>query len=217
MLLLLAQLLLLLLHGLHLSLVRHHVHVLLHATELVLHLVAHHASSALASATRSVRLGWLLTLGSSFVVTHLLATLRSDLSLLLHQHWHTFDQQLQIVLELFLVGQISPLCTLRVGLAELLEASLVLSGFVLELAVLFDLVVVDGQGSVAKLGIVELLLGGGGFIWLFEADKGVEFLLLVVWMKSQTLNLTERLKVLSKHLLCDVLCEALDVQVASLL
>lgn len=216
MLLLLAQLLLLLLHGLHLSLVRHHIHVLLHAAELVLHLVAHHATSALASAS-SVRLGWLLTLGSSFVVTHLLATLRSDLSLLLHQHWHAFDQQLQIVLELFLVGQISPLCTLRVGLAELLEASLVLSGFVLELTVLFDLVVVDGQGSVAKLGIVELLLGGGGFIWLFEADKGVEFLLLVVWMKSQTLNLTERLKVLSKHLLCDVLCEALDVQVASLL
>ena len=77
-LLLLAQLLLLLLHGLHLSLVRHHVHVLLHGTaELVLHLVAHHASSALASAS-PVGLGWLLALGSSFVVSHLLATLRSD-------------------------------------------------------------------------------------------------------------------------------------------
>ena len=102
-------------------------------------------------------------------------------------------------------------------MTELLETTLVLGGFILQLANLFNLVVVNSEGLVLHQGVVQFLFRRGGFIWLLEADKGIELLLLVVWMKSQTLNLTERLKVLSKHLLCDVLCEALDVQVASLL
>jgi hypothetical protein len=34
--------------------------------------------------------------------------------------------------------------------------------------------VVDGHGSSFEHLVVKLLLGGGGFIWLFEADKGVQ-------------------------------------------
>lgn len=80
--------------------------------------------------------------------------------LLLHEHWHALDEKFEVVLELFLVGEVGPLGGLGVLLAELLEATLVLGGLVLELADLLDLVVVDGQGLVLHNGVVELLLGG---------------------------------------------------------
>ena len=92
---------------------------------------------------------------------------------------------------------------------------LVLGSFVIQIANLLNLVMIDGHSLIVDGG--DVLFGGGSLIGLLEADEGVELLVLISGMKSQTLNLTERLKVLSKHLLCDVLCEALDVQVASLL
>ena len=73
---------------------------------MLLHWSAHHTVLALASATASIWLSGLLgtTLVWSFIVAHLLATLRSSWSLLLHQHWHALNQKLEVVLELFLVG-----------------------------------------------------------------------------------------------------------------
>ena len=92
---------------------------------------------------------WFLTTlirSSVLVASHWLTTLTSlDSSLLIHKHWHAFNKKLEVVLEFFLVGKISPLCTLRISLTELLEATLVLSSLVLKLAVFFDLIVVDSQ------------------------------------------------------------------------
>lgn len=75
---------------------------------------------------------------------HLIVVLGSNWSLLLHQEWHTLNKELQIVLEFFLVGKVSPLGTLCIRLTELLETTFVLSGFVLQLTNLLDLVMVDG-------------------------------------------------------------------------
>ena len=73
---------------------------------MLLHWSTHHAVLALASTTASIRLSGLLgtTLVWSFVVAHLLATLRSSWSLLLHEHRHALDEKLKIVLELFLIS-----------------------------------------------------------------------------------------------------------------
>ena len=74
---------------------------------MLLHWSTHHTVLSLASATASIWLSGLLgtTLVWSFVVAaHLLATLRSSWSLLLHEHWHALNEKLEIILELFLVG-----------------------------------------------------------------------------------------------------------------
>ncbi|MCP4668073.1 MAG: hypothetical protein GY849_17120, partial [Deltaproteobacteria bacterium] len=60
--------------------------------------------------------------------------------LLLHKVGHGLEQHLQVVLDLFLVGKIGPLGTLRVLLAEELEVMLVLGGFGLDLTDFLDLV-----------------------------------------------------------------------------
>ena len=64
---------------------------------------------------------------------------------------------------------------------------------------------------------MELFLGGGGLIWLLEADEGVQLLVTVSGVESQALDLTEGLEDGAEVSLGDVLWEALHVEVASLL
>ena len=100
-----------------LLLVRHLLlHVLLIAA-LEVHLLSHHAASllmlvlsvllvVLASSLGSVTL-WLI-----LEVSVLALATWSHWSLLLHKERHALDEKLEVVLELFLVSKISPLCTL---------------------------------------------------------------------------------------------------------
>ena len=87
--------------------------------------------------------------------------------------WETFQKQLQVVLDVLVVGESRPVGSLVVLGAEGLEVVLVLGSLVVDLSDLLNLIVVDGHGSSFEHLVVKLLLGGGGFIWLFEADKGV--------------------------------------------
>ena len=82
-------------------------------------------------------------------------------------------------------------------MTELLETTLVLGGFVLQLANLFNLVVVNSEGLVLHQGVVQFLFGRGGLIWLLEADESIEFLLLVGGVESQTLDLTVGLELMT--------------------
>jgi len=96
-----------------------HVHLVLHSHLLMLlHTwLSHHVSSLLIlvliplSSLSCSMLTWL------FESTHVWVALWSSSSwssssLLLHQEWHTLDEKLQVILEFFLVGKVSPLCTL---------------------------------------------------------------------------------------------------------
>ena len=205
----------------HVNIVLWHVsHLWLHTSHSWLSHWIHHISASLSSASSFVLTVWLFAtlIGSSLLSTHRLSTLTTlNSSLLLHEHWHALDKKLKVVLELFLVGQVSPLSALGVSLAELLEATLVFSSLVLKLTIFFDLIVIDSQSSSIPLRVVELFFGGRGLIWLLEADKGVKFLLLISWMESQTLNLTMLFKDLFKLFFGDVVSESFDIQVASLL
>lgn len=82
-------------------------------------------------------------------------------------------------------------------MTELLETTLVLGGFVLQLANLFNLVVVNSEGLVLHQGVVQFLFRRGGLIWLLEADESIEFLLLVGGVESQTLDLTVGLELMT--------------------
>ena len=82
-------------------------------------------------------------------------------------------------------------------MTELLETTLVLGGFILQLANLFNLVVVNSEGLVLHQGVVQFLFRRGGFIWLLEADESIEFLLLVGGVESQTLDLTVGLELMT--------------------
>jgi len=127
-----------------------HVHLGLHSHLLMLHTWLSHHVTVLLMLVLSIPLPsgsitlttWLIL--STSVMDALWSSSWSSSSLLLHQEWHTLDEKLQVILEFFLVSKVSPLGTLCVCLTELLETTLVFSGFVLQLANLFDLVVVDG-------------------------------------------------------------------------
>ena len=108
--------------------------------------------------------------------------------LLLHEVWHGLEEHLEVELELFLVGEVCPLGTLGVLLAELLEIVLVAGSFVLELTDFLDLVMVDGEGLIVD---GKVLFGGGGLIWLLEADESVKLLdTLAGWVHAEGLDLT---------------------------
>ena len=64
---------------------------------------------------------------------------------------------------------------------------LVLGSFVIQIANLLDLVVVDRHGLVVDGG--DVLFGGGSLIGLLEADEGVKLLWFISRMESQTFNL----------------------------
>ena len=153
-------LLLLLLHHLHLlRIVAHlaaHAHVrrgiaahlrMLHGVAAV-HLIV--ASWAVVGADLALGLLSLIAAWATWMSSH-------GALLLLHEVGHGLKQHLEVELELFLVGQISPFGALRVLLAELLEVMLVTGSLILKLTHLLDLVVVDGQGLVVN---GEVLFGG---------------------------------------------------------
>lgn len=121
----------------HVLLARHVLHV---ASAASAHLIVAHWS-VIAHLVATVALETLVRL-----LVHV--ALSERIVLVLHQHGHLLQQHLQVVLNLFLVGEVSPLGVLRVHLTELLESKLVLLGFVLQLADLFDLVVVNRQSLV---------------------------------------------------------------------
>ena len=110
--------------------------------------------------------------------------------LLLHEVGHRLEEHLEIELELFLVGKVGPFGTLGVLLTEELEIMLVLGSFVIQIANLLNLVMIDGHSLVVDGG--DVLFGGGGLIGLLEADKGVKLLDVVTGrVHSEALDLTE--------------------------
>ena len=222
-------LLLLLGHGCHLLLLLlllHHLHLL---RIVATHLAAHaHVRSGIAAHLRCLVHGvaavhlvawavvgadlalWLLSLVASW------ATWMSSHGalLLLHEVGHGLKQHLEVELEFFLVGQISPFGTLRVLLAELLEVVFVTGSLVLKLTHLLDLVVVDGQGLVID---GEVLFGRGGLVRLLEADESVELLDAITRrVHPQTLDLAVLGEELAEVLFGHRVWEALHVKVASL-
>ena len=141
--------------------------------------VGAHASGA------TLRLATLVTL--SLAAVRATSTTHGAL-LLLHEVWHGLEEHLEVELELFLVGEVCPLGTLGVLLAELLEIVLVTGSFVLELTDFLDLVMVDGKSLIVD---GKVLLGGGGLIWLLEADESVKLLdALAGWVHAEGLDLT---------------------------
>ena len=112
-------------------------------------MAALHAVTAahLASIVLSTVVGTHLAFG---VTTLRVATLASGTShhwalLLLHEVGHRLKEHLEVELELFLVGKVSPFGTLRVLLTEELEIMLVFSSFVIQITNLFNLVMIDGH------------------------------------------------------------------------
>jgi len=93
------------------------LHVLL-ITALEVHLLSHHATSLLMLVLSVLTLVVLtsslgsVTLWLILEVSVLTLATRSYWSLLLHKERHALDEKLEVVLELFLVSKISPLCTL---------------------------------------------------------------------------------------------------------
>jgi len=93
------------------------LHVLL-ITALEVHLLSHHAASLLMLVLSILSLVVLtsslgpVTLWLILEVSVLALATRSYWSLLLHKERHALDEKLEVVLELFLVSKISPLCTL---------------------------------------------------------------------------------------------------------
>jgi len=63
--------------------------------------------------------------------------------LLLYNIWHMIEQHLQVVLDILLVGEISPIVLLVVLISKLLEIMFVTDSLVLKLTDFFDLIVVD--------------------------------------------------------------------------
>ena len=153
-----------------------------------MHAVAAHLATLVVAAV----VGTHLALG---VTTLRVATLATGTShhwalLLLHEVGHRLEEHLKVELELFLVSKISPLGTLRVLLTEELEIMLVLGSFVIQIANLLNLVMIDGHSLVVDGG--DVLFGGGGLIGLLEADKGVKLLDVVTGrVHSEALDLTE--------------------------
>lgn len=177
---------------------------------------------------------WLLATLSGTSVLHVLSALHavltwvaSDVSTLAHhvaartlatdEGWEVFDEQLEVVLDVLLVGEARPVGTLVVLGSEVLEVISVSGSFVVHLSDFLDLVVVDGQGLALEGSVVELLLCCGSLIRLFETDKGIEFLALSLWMEFQALDFSVGSEQVLQTLLSDVFREALHVQVASLL
>lgn len=211
-------LLLLLLHHLHLlRIVATHLAAHAHARRRIaahlrlvhgvaaVHLVV--ASWAVVGADLALRLLSLIAAWATWMSSH-------GALLLLHEVGHGLKQHLEVELELFLVGQISPFGALRVLLAELLEVMLVTSSLILKLTHLLDLVVVDGQGLVVN---GEVLFGRGGLVRLLEADKSVQLLDAITRrVHPQTLDLAVLGEELAEVLLGHRVWEAFHVKVASL-
>ena len=168
-----------------------HLHLSLTATR---HLTGMHAVAAhLATLVVSTVVGTHLALG---VTTLGVATLATGTTshhwalLLLHEVGHRLEEHLEVELELFLVGKVGPFGTLGVLLTEELEIMLVLGSFVIQIANLLNLVMIDGHSLVVDGG--DVLFGGGGLIGLLEADKGVKLLDVVTGrVHSEALDLTE--------------------------
>ena len=228
-------LLLLLSHSCHLLLLLllllllHHLHLL---RVVATHLAAAHAHrrSGLAARLHLVHgvaavhlvVAWAVV-GADLAATRLLSLVAAWATwmsshgalLLLHEVGHGLEQHLEVELELFLVGQISPLGALGVLLAELLEVMLVAGSFVLKLTHLLDLVVIDGQRLVVD---GEILFGRGGLVRLLEADESVELLDAITGrVHPQTLNLAVLGEELAEVFLSHRVWEAFHVKVASLL
>ena len=213
-------------HLLLLLLLLHHLHLL----RIVAHLAAHaHARRRIAAHLRLVHgvaavhlvvaswavVGADLALGLLSLIAAWATWMSSHGALLLlHEVGHGLKQHLEVELEFFLVGQISPFGALRVLLAELLEVMLVTSSLILKLTHLLDLVVVDGQGLVVN---GEVLFGRGGLVRLLEADKSVQlFDAITRRVHPQTLDLAVLGEELAEVLLGHRVWEAFHVKVASL-
>lgn len=82
--------------------------------------------------------------------------------------------------------------------------------FVLDLADLLDLVVVDVELLPIEVLVVELVLGILGIFWLFVADKGVNCF-LILFEEPDALDFTCPLKVGSKLLFGCVCREVLHI------
>ena len=168
-----------------------HLHLSLTATR---HLTGMHAVAAhLATLVVSTVVGTHLALG---VTTLGVATLATGTTshhwalLLLHEVGHRLEEHLKVELELFLISKVGPFGTLGVLLTEELEIMLVLGSFVIQIANLLNLVMIDGHSLVVDGG--DVLFGGGGLIGLLEADKGVKLLDVVTGrVHSEALDLTE--------------------------
>ena len=180
----------------------------------------HAVAAHLATLVVSTVVGTHLALG---VTTLRVATLATGTTshhwalLLLHEVGHRLEEHLEVELELFLVGKVGPFSTLRVLLTEELEIMLVLGSFVIQIANLLNLVMIDGHSLVVNG--CDVLFGGGGLIGLLEADKGVQFLDVVITRRvhPEALNLTPLRKVLAQFILGHGVREAFNIEVASLL
>lgn len=100
------------LHVLLLSRLSLHHHVLwLHSAHLLWLLLEHTVRSLVLPLVLSIVVPLLESAWSS--VLHVsLSHWTSGSVLLLHQHWHAFDEELEVVLEFFLVGKVCPFSTL---------------------------------------------------------------------------------------------------------
>lgn len=97
-----------------------------------------------------------------------------------------------------------------------LEISLILGSFELDLSELLDLVMVDNENLIA-IGLVRQgVLGVGSGIWLFVANESISITGLT-FVKSDLLDLTTLLEEILKVILSPVGWEVLNVKVASLL
>lgn len=168
-----------------------------------------HATTTSHLATVVVKVALVMLRRTPHVALHTEAAL-----LLLQQLRHVFEQHLQVVLHLLLVGKVSPLGIVRVGLTELLEVVLVLLCLVLKLTYLFDFVVIDRESLVINC---DLFFGRRGLIRFLEADKGVEFLFLIRWVHLKALNFSVGCEKVTELLLCICIGEAFHVEIASLL
>jgi len=139
----------------------------------------------------------------------------SLLELLLHRE--SLQELGNLEVELITGGNVVPLRGVEVDLLESLETKLVLGLFVDDVTVLFQLVMADGELSVAYQTVVQLLEGLLSLVWCLEAHEGIGLFWLVDGEELDTLNFTEFLEDLSETFLRGVRVKVLDVEVASLL
>jgi len=129
-------------------------------------------------------------------------------------HAHLTNHSLEQFHDDFWFSILVDLLALSMLRLEFSEISLVLSFFVLKLADLLDLVVVNRELAALELGVLKFFLGLLCTIRSLEADEAVWVLALLLLKESDTLNLTEPIEELSDIFLLAFLRNVFDEKVA---